>query len=87
MRTTAFPVKPTFDQIAHLAFDIWEKEGRPHGRHMEHWLEAESLLIVARSEQLKTLPAPTMREHLQSSKSPKRRFQNRISHAKGVIVA
>lgn len=87
MRMTAFPVKPAFDQIAHLAFDIWEKEGRPHGRHMEHWLEAESLLIGARSVQLRTIPAPTMREHLQSPKSPKRRFQNRISRAKGVIVA
>lgn len=87
MRMTAFPAKPAFDQIARLAFDIWEKEGRPHGRHMEHWLEAESLLAGARSEQLRTVPAPTMREHLQSPKGPKKRFQNRISHPKGVIVA
>ena len=23
------------------AYHLWEKEGRPHGRHLHHWLEAE----------------------------------------------
>jgi hypothetical protein len=30
--------------IETLAFFIWEKQGRPHGRAMEHWLEAEYLI-------------------------------------------
>ena len=27
--------------IAVAAFYIWEKEGRPHGRELDHWLRAE----------------------------------------------
>ena len=32
------------EQIAHLAYLIWEQEGRPSGREQEHWLQAESQL-------------------------------------------
>jgi hypothetical protein len=35
---------PTPEQIAALAYHIWEEEGRPEGRSAEHWREAESLL-------------------------------------------
>lgn len=28
------------DQIRHRAYQIWEEEGRPHGRQDEHWLKA-----------------------------------------------
>jgi hypothetical protein len=24
------------------AFEIWEQEGRPHGKQLEHWLRAEA---------------------------------------------
>jgi hypothetical protein len=27
--------------IAERAYQIWEREGRPHGRDMDHWLQAE----------------------------------------------
>ncbi|MFA6560559.1 MAG: DUF2934 domain-containing protein [Verrucomicrobiia bacterium] len=37
---------PTPDEIAVCAFAIWEKEGRPHGRDVEHWLQAEAQLTV-----------------------------------------
>lgn len=30
------------DKIAKLAYQIWDQEGRPEGRDMEHWLRAES---------------------------------------------
>ncbi len=36
--------KPTPEDIASLANSIWEQEGRPDGRHIEHWLLAESRL-------------------------------------------
>jgi hypothetical protein len=32
------------DAIAHLAQALWEKEGRPKGRDLEFWLQAESHL-------------------------------------------
>jgi hypothetical protein len=32
------------DAIRERAYVIWEREGRPHGRELEHWLQAESEL-------------------------------------------
>ena len=29
------------DRIARRAYDIWENEGRPEGRSVDHWLAAE----------------------------------------------
>lgn len=31
-------------KIAQRAYEIWEQEGRPDGRDLEHWLRAESVL-------------------------------------------
>jgi hypothetical protein len=28
-------------EIAEAAYYIWEKEGHPHGRELDHWLSAE----------------------------------------------
>ncbi len=37
------------ERIRRRAYEIWEREGRPHGRDAEHWLQA-------REEVLKELP-------------------------------
>lgn len=29
------------ERIRHRAHDLWEKAGRPHGRDVEHWAQAE----------------------------------------------
>src|SRR4030042_4053423 len=34
------------EQIRGLAYAIWEKEGRPAGRDMEHYFRAERILSV-----------------------------------------
>jgi hypothetical protein len=34
----------TYEEIAKRAFDLWQQKGRPEGREMEHWLEAEKEL-------------------------------------------
>lgn len=34
-------------QIAERAFEIWEHEGKPHGRDEEHWARAEAELSAA----------------------------------------
>ena len=36
--------EPTHDDIALCAMSIWEEEGRPQGRELEHWLLAETRL-------------------------------------------
>jgi hypothetical protein len=35
-------------RIEHRAYEIWEREGRPHGQHGEHWRRAEA--EIAREE-------------------------------------
>ena len=32
------------EDIARCAYEIWEREGRPEGRHAEHWQQAEMTL-------------------------------------------
>ncbi len=34
----------TSEQIARAAYLLWEREGRPHGQDLNHWLQAERQL-------------------------------------------
>jgi hypothetical protein len=34
-------IDATPDEISYCAYLIWEQEGRPHGRDVVHWLQAE----------------------------------------------
>ena len=36
--------KPTHQQISRVAHALYEKEGRPEGKHLEHWFNAESMI-------------------------------------------
>ena len=41
--TTNRPLdEPTHEEIAAAAYLIWEREGRPEGRGVEHWLKAKA---------------------------------------------
>jgi hypothetical protein len=42
-------------QIEQTAYRIWEENGRPHGRDMDHWLAAEA--EVTAKAPAKTKPA------------------------------
>ena len=42
---------PTPEEIGICAHSIYEKEGRPNGRAMQHWLQAEAQLIAERKAQ------------------------------------
>jgi hypothetical protein len=39
--------RPTQHEIAVCAYCIWEQEGRPEGRTLNNWLQAELQLVVA----------------------------------------
>jgi len=34
------------EQVSVRAYELWEKEGRPHGRDQAHWFEAERQMQV-----------------------------------------
>ena len=58
--------QPSHDQIAQRAYEIFVEHGRPEGRDIEHWLEAEAQLkqqqphaaSVARSAGTSIRPQP-----------------------------
>jgi hypothetical protein len=43
-QTLLNPAQSSNDEIGQLAYSIWEEEGRPDGRSLEHWLMAENRL-------------------------------------------
>jgi Protein of unknown function (DUF2934) len=54
---------PTHEEIAACARCIYETEGRPEGKALEHWLQAEAQLIAAQKARAtefvaKPVPAP-----------------------------
>ncbi len=78
MQRDAHLLKPTSEEIARLAYLIWDKEGRPQGCDVKHWCEAESLLMAATRKELKRLHEATTREHFQNPKTSRRESDNRI---------
>lgn len=61
----------SLDNLAELirkrAYEIWEGEGRPHGRDIEHWSQAETefrppLGIVALNDPLPAAPKKLARK-------------------------
>ena len=45
---------PAYEQIAERAYQLWETDGRPHGRDIEHWLKAERQLSGSAEARLDT---------------------------------
>jgi hypothetical protein len=45
------------EEIARLAYHLWEQSGREHGRHEEHWLRAEQEIRARYSERAKAAAA------------------------------
>jgi hypothetical protein len=43
--------RPSHDDIAALAYEIWERNGRPAGREVEFWLRAEQSLLSSSNPQ------------------------------------
>jgi len=46
------------EQIARLAFELWEKDGRAYGREINFWDEAEQQLIGGASQ--RKIPTPPL---------------------------
>ena len=46
--------------IRERAYAIWEEEGRPDGKELDHWLRAEAEIISATEQQAS--PSPTAQD-------------------------
>jgi DUF2934 family protein len=61
--------EPTREEIAACAYRIYEREGRPHGKDTQHWLEAEAQLIAECKALAGILPAKTV-TRMATAKTP-----------------
>lgn len=57
---------PTHEEIAACARRIYESEGRPDGKSVEHWLQAEAQLVAERKAQAGVTPAKPAAKPLQA---------------------
>jgi len=48
LRSIAMPSVVSPDKIAARAYEIWEAEGRPEGRDLDHWIKAASEVTPAK---------------------------------------
>jgi len=49
--------KVSRDEVAQRAYQLWEAAGRPVGRDLEYWLQAESELRASKDRRLTTVSA------------------------------
>ena len=59
------------EMIRHRAHEIWEQEGRPHGRHEEHWQRAAGE-ITQELERIKAAHTPATAEEIEAPVAPRR---------------
>jgi len=45
------------DEIMRVAYDLYEKGGCVHGYHLEHWLEAERIVLERHTIEIKREPS------------------------------
>lgn len=68
------------DEIAQIAYELWEKEGRVEGRDREHWRAAE-IMVAARlkegSEITVQTREPCETEEFLEAATPQRRRRAR----------
>lgn len=69
-----------FDEIARVAYQLWEKEGRVEGKDLEHWRAAE-IMVATRLKEGSEITAQTREpcetEEVQEAATPQRRRRGR----------
>jgi hypothetical protein len=68
---------PSEEQIRELAYSIWEQEGRPDGKDMDHYMRARQILEAREAEKAAFKTPAVVRESLPSKPLPTRPRTNR----------
>ena len=74
---------PTQEEIAACAHRIYETEGRPEGKSLEHWLQAEAQLVAERKVEAGMLPAKTPAKSASTGRSTTVAVSGKDSRAPG----
>jgi hypothetical protein len=56
-RQTRMEIEPSRDQVARKAYFIYLSQGSLQGNDVQHWLEAEALVIASRNVSRQNIPA------------------------------
>ncbi|HEY1197848.1 MAG TPA: DUF2934 domain-containing protein [Thermoplasmata archaeon] len=59
------------DEIRRIAYNLWEKEDRPEGRALDHWLRAEAIWVSQHGTQPRSAQASGQDRRLVVSQPPK----------------
>jgi len=70
MQESIQPPSPSHDQIALLAYQLWEKNGRPAGQDFEFWLQAEQSLCASIKPPAAAASQPSRNDPAPRSKAP-----------------
>jgi hypothetical protein len=75
MSTTPTP-PPSHEAISHRAHALWEEAGRPEGRDVADWLQAEKELLAQQGPETPSAPpaprdTPGLKERAGAKKRPK----------------
>ena len=62
----------SMEQIRDLAYAIWEQEGRPEGKHVEHFFRAKQILEEQEAARVIELAPPAPSQHRGSARRRKR---------------
>jgi hypothetical protein len=60
--------RPTHNEIAARAYQIWLEQGRPDGHDLDHWLQAEYELMQLPIEEIAKLKPPVAQSTRASSR-------------------
>lgn len=52
------PLARDVDAISRRAYELWEKDGSQHGRHLDHWYQAERELDAHSHAEVPASAAP-----------------------------
>ena len=73
MQESNQPSPPDRDKTALLAYQLWEKNGRPAGQDVRFWLQAEQILRSSLKAPIQTAPPLAQGVLAQPAKSPTRK--------------
>jgi hypothetical protein len=65
------------DRIRRRAYEIWEREGRPHGEDMRHWLRAFQEIAASADATSKPAKTPRAKKATSADKAVKPKVASR----------
>ncbi len=67
------------DEVRLVAYQIWEEEGSPRGRELEHWFKAEAVCHERQGQTQHVAGDLTSRTHLPTPKVAPARKQAKVA--------